>query len=531
MRKRKNEKILRPVHANVGIEVAYRKALRDLIDEMDRSIQYWLAAAWRKNEPVLSQDEVPAMGLQRALRKLTRRWQRRFDRIAEDLARYFAKSVSARSDRALEAILRKGGMSVKFKLTPAMRDVLRAAVAENVGLIKSIPQQYLRDVEGMVMRSVQTGRDLGTLSKEIRARYDVTKKRAALISRDQNNKVNAVLMRVRQLELGVKQAIWLHSGGGKVPRPTHVKMNGKRYDPARGMWDSAELKFIFPGELINCFSGSSQVQFADGVEIAYRRWYRGELITLVTSSDRTVEATPNHPVLTPRGWVAIGLLNDGDDILEIAEKSLFVSNFDVNHGVPTFDELFESFKVVHMSPTIAGSEHFHGDGTDGNVDVVFATRPLQFGAKSLLSQGPFQLDFAKSNNSHLGFGLVDALGFAGREAASHFVGGFSQLLAAFDARFFHANEHCFASVSNSSPSFFDSQVYDISARFIGLGKGQDTGASFVFPTKLTTIVHVNRQKFSGHVYNLQTRDGWYACNGIIAHNCRCVSRSVVPGFT
>src|SRR5260221_7217229 len=127
MRKRKNEKILRPIHANVGIEVAYRKVLRDLIDEMDRSIQYWLAAAWRKNEPVLSQDgvklsydEVPATGLQRALRKLMRRWQRRFDRIAEDLARYFAKSVSARSDRALEAILRKGGMSVKFKLTAEM---------------------------------------------------------------------------------------------------------------------------------------------------------------------------------------------------------------------------------------------------------------------------------------------------------------------------------------------------------------------------------------------------------------------------
>jgi len=252
MRKRKNEKILRPVHANVGIEVSYRKALRDLVDEMQRSVEYWLTAAWRKNEPVLSQDEVPALGLQRALRKLTRRWQRRFDRIAEDLARYFAQSVSARSDRTLEAILRKGGMSVKFKLTPAMRDVLRASVAENVGLIKSIPQQYLRDVEGMVMRSVQTGRDLGTLSKEIRARYNVTKKRSALIARHQNNAVNAAMMRVRQIELGVRESIWLHSSAGKEPRRTHVAMSGKRYDPTKGMWDSDEKAWVFPGQLINC---------------------------------------------------------------------------------------------------------------------------------------------------------------------------------------------------------------------------------------------------------------------------------------
>lgn len=35
------------------------------------------------------------------------------------------------------------------------------------------------------------------------------------------------------------------------------------------------------------------------------------------------------------------------------------------------------------------------------------------------------------------------------------------------------------------------------------------------------ILHVDRVRFSGHVYNLQTVTGWYEAAGIITHNCRC----------
>ncbi len=44
----------------------------------------------------------------------------------------------------------------------------------------------------------------------------------------------------------------MHSHAGKEPRPTHVKMDGKKYDVTKGMFDTAEKRFIFPGELINC---------------------------------------------------------------------------------------------------------------------------------------------------------------------------------------------------------------------------------------------------------------------------------------
>lgn len=202
--------------------------------------------------PGLALDAIPAAALQAAIRRLTRRWQRNFNAAAEDLADWFGQATSKRSDRVLAAHLRKAGITVKFRLTRTQRDVLRATIEQNVSLIRSIPQKYLHDVEGMVMRSVQTGRDLGQLTKALERTYKTTRKRAAFIARDQSNKATSSLNRARLIELGISEAIWIHSHAGKVPRPTHVRMHGKKFDVAKGMWDSHEGEWIHPGQLIQC---------------------------------------------------------------------------------------------------------------------------------------------------------------------------------------------------------------------------------------------------------------------------------------
>jgi len=253
-RRRRGEKILPPIRPNVGIELAYRRRLNALIDEMNRSILYWLSASYKANTPVMAQDATPASQLRIAVNKLTKQWQKNFDEASVALAKYFAKASYLRSDAALKRILRKGGFSVKFKMTPAMRDIMKATIAEQVGLIKSIPQQYLVAVQGSVMRSVTAGRDLGTLRDEILKQYAVTKRRAALIARDQNQKATASMTRARQIELGIEEAIWMHSHGGKEPRPTHLKNDGKRYKIAEGWFDPDPKvrKYIWPGTEINC---------------------------------------------------------------------------------------------------------------------------------------------------------------------------------------------------------------------------------------------------------------------------------------
>jgi uncharacterized protein with gpF-like domain len=221
---------------------------------MVASVNYWLNASYKANEPLIAQDELPASALKAALRKLTRRWQKRFNAAAPKLADYFATAVENRSSTTLRNILKEAGISVEFKMTAAQRDILNATVNQNVALIKSIPQQYLAQVEGAVMRSVQTGRDLGSLAKELEDHYGVTKRRAAFIARSQNNMATASMTRARQVELGLTEAIWVHSAGGKEPRPTHVAAgrDKTRYSTSEGWLDPAVGKRIFPGELPNC---------------------------------------------------------------------------------------------------------------------------------------------------------------------------------------------------------------------------------------------------------------------------------------
>jgi SPP1 gp7 family putative phage head morphogenesis protein len=245
---------LAPVRPNAGIRAAYRKRLLALVDEMHRSYDRWITASYRKNEPaiIVAMDATPAKELDKELKRLAKYWGKRFDDAADELAAYFAKSASRRSDRALQSILKRGGWTVKLKMTRAMRDVIAATVAENVGLIKSIPERYHADVQGLVMRSVTAGRDLSKLSDDLEKRYRVSQRQAELIARDQNNKATATFQRARYIELGVKEAIWLHSAGGKKPRPTHVKNSGKRYNVAEGWYDPAVKRHILPGELINC---------------------------------------------------------------------------------------------------------------------------------------------------------------------------------------------------------------------------------------------------------------------------------------
>jgi hypothetical protein len=207
----------------------------------------------RDGAGVVGDAASPARHLKAAFAKLRRRWEDKFDEASLKLARWFAQSAATRSDERLRRILRDGGLSVRFTPTKAMRDVMEGTVQANVALIRSIPEQYLTQVEGAVMRSVQTGRDLHSLSSDLRHELGVTKRRAAFIALDQNNKATSAMTRARQEELGLK-AVWVHSHAGKEPRPTHLANDGQPYDPAAGWFDPDPKvrRRIWPGELINC---------------------------------------------------------------------------------------------------------------------------------------------------------------------------------------------------------------------------------------------------------------------------------------
>ncbi|NWC11927.1 minor capsid protein [Pseudomonas agarici] len=226
---------------------------------MQDSIVYWLKANYRAAGLAdgIAEDESPAMMMRKAMRKLSQRWQGKFSDLADTLSKSFADRALSNSDVSLRNAMEAAGATVKFTMTAEMNDVYQGCIGEQVGLIKSIASEHLSEVQGLVMRSVQRGRDLGELSEELQKRYGITKRRAALIARDQNNKATSAMQSARQRAIGIKEGIWRHSGGGKVPRHSHVQASGKAFDLAKGMFIDGE--WIMPGEKINCRCGWSPV--------------------------------------------------------------------------------------------------------------------------------------------------------------------------------------------------------------------------------------------------------------------------------
>lgn len=257
---RKTTKTVRAILPNKGVEIKYRKALQSLISEMHASFLYWVKAAYRKTPPRMVSivgDASPSDTMQKRLDELAKRWIERFEESAPAIAEAYLRSMFNSSDLAFRNALRDAGWSVEFKMTPAVRDVFDASLQANIELIKSIPQKYAEQLQGIVMRSYTAGRDLETMVKDIKTLYPQAADRAVLIARDQSNKANAAVNRARQLELGIVEAIWLHSGAGKHPRPDHVAANGKTYTIAQGCLISG--KYIKPGEEINCRCSSRAI--------------------------------------------------------------------------------------------------------------------------------------------------------------------------------------------------------------------------------------------------------------------------------
>lgn len=243
-------RVLAAVHASAGVRAAYQRTLDAMLAKMQQSLVYWVKAALRANPTPLAQDDNPAARIAVDLGGLSRRWQKAFNQRSRKTADDFTSGARRHTDEAFRQSLKREGFTVAFQMTPAMRTAYQAVLAENVGLIKSIAAEHLQQVQGIVLRGVSAGHDLEQVTTALQHQFGVTKRRAALIARDQSAKATAVMHRARMAELDIKEAIWLHSAGGKEPRPSHVKASGQKYDIAKGMLLDGE--WLMPGQAINC---------------------------------------------------------------------------------------------------------------------------------------------------------------------------------------------------------------------------------------------------------------------------------------
>lgn len=228
---------------NAGIHARYRAALNRLL----RSVRNDVMELVKNYKHEIAMD---APTLPQLIDDLMVHWLKRLTELPQVMAREFVASTASAYDKRFSAALRKHGFTVNLQMTDYTRAAMKAAVGENVGLIKSIPTEYLAQVSKYTWAAVEGGFDLKTLTDNLDHAYHIGRNRAKLIARDQSNKVHAVMEQARRKELGVTRAIWRHSTAAKKPRPSHVKANGEVFDIEKGMYLDGE--WVLPGQLINC---------------------------------------------------------------------------------------------------------------------------------------------------------------------------------------------------------------------------------------------------------------------------------------
>lgn len=224
-------------------------SLKGLISEMVKSADYWAKAQYNAHQS----SERGMNDIADRLIDLRERWVATFSDAAVTIAPKFVNAVDSTATKSLKrSIDEKDLPKVKFTMTPEMKQAVDGIVAENVNLIKSIPEKYFTQVQTITLQSITRGRDLQYMTEELQKQFGVTRRRAERIAIDQNNKATAELAKVRQQSLGITKGIWIHSGGGSHPRPKHVKANGQEFDLDKGLPVGDNGEYVLPGQEINC---------------------------------------------------------------------------------------------------------------------------------------------------------------------------------------------------------------------------------------------------------------------------------------
>lgn len=132
-----------------------------------------------------------------------------------------------------------------FLAEPELGAILTDFAAENVALIKSVPNTLFDAIEKRVVAGVRTGDRWETVAADMVSRFNVAESSARLIARDQVGKLYSAVNEQHQRDLGLTRYIWRTSNDDRV-RPEHEEREGEEFT-----WDTPPEDGN-PGEAINC---------------------------------------------------------------------------------------------------------------------------------------------------------------------------------------------------------------------------------------------------------------------------------------
>lgn len=277
----------------------------------------------------------------------------------------------------------------------------------------------------------------------------------------------------------------------------------------------------------NCVPGTALVR-ARAIEIMTRRRYSGELAVISVASGGHVSVTPNHPVLTDRGWVLAGQVGPGDHLVRSGGSHRAIRGGPDEGDAPTFaDEVWRSLAVTFgFTQMPLSAEDFHGDGADGEVDVIRTDGRLSAERNPFLHQVLSERSFVDRGGCRMQLSVPSSttpLVHAGRPASSGSVSCGGLLLPLLGAEFRSSDSAGAGSAASwylgsSEPALDNGSADPLLVRDDVL---RDSVIEVVGPQAFNRVTDVRRLAFSGHVFNFQTRSGTYESDNHIVHNCDC----------
>jgi HK97 family phage portal protein len=336
---------------------------------------------------------------------------------------------------------------------------------------------------------------------------------------------------------GLKK-VWMNAGDLRVrgtnPWDTadHVKLQAEERDFDKPFSNG----LMFPrdpsgpaNQTINCFIGSTIAQSVK-LKASISHVYEGEFVTLKTISGRELTGTQNHPVMTRFGWMALGQLQKGDELI--------CASLNLEAPIcPDMEQINATMEEVHGSLSRLGSAQrvvsaggdFHGDVTHADVDVVWADRSLHLGVKASSDELSKEFGLVSSDvlpgsaSGHSSFGQLSGGSLDSSDSSVRsgdlprsLVGTHSGPLDSFSLRSTpDSNSGLDKSSANRWPR--DSQI-----------PGKSVLAPEFINVTMDQIVDVQRNFGRHNVYNLHTDSEQYLANGIVVHNCRCTLLVIPP---
>lgn len=461
---------------------------------------------------------------------------------------------------------------IEVELSESQKEEIATNYTNNMQFyIKNWAEEKIPEMREKVRRLVLDGARPTAIEELLQKEYKIGADKAKFLAQNETSIVLSEIKKVQYQEMGSIGFIW-NTILDTRERPQHRELNGKFF-----RWN--DLPVIdekgtkgLPGQTYNCLTGDMQITSPFLHDRIFKRQFRGETITLITSMG-SFKLTPNHPVLTNKGWVKASSLNIGDNIAKISNETFLAGSSYPNNPKTTIEEFYSFYSILFSEERVTLTENdFHGDvSVDQQVNTINIKTVLRNYRKPQIDKSRIEQILTEANeifssvDTSCNRAFLQAFPFS-RAVTDCFIGSLDKAFAFFFGSERHSVEHTFRAISWLNSLLYEITGYttSINAKFLcelfnthtvciklyqlilwelAYSMVNDRIAefaksfsecfaldaehlgqlcnSFPAPVEFDTVQNKIVSVFHGDVYNLQNSNHWYLTQNYITKNCRC----------